>query len=172
MIPVVLGILIALFINSWNEERKDQNYLKGIFASMKQELQESKAEIIKNIPKQQRFIDSLSLYLNDDTVSIIEVSRKADGLHAPLIRTNSWAAISQTKIELVDYDKLKVLTDIEESKEIFKEKLKFLMNFAFSNMRDTSRAKKEVIIFMLSDIISTEKSMHQTIEEFEKFDSL
>jgi hypothetical protein len=172
MIPVVFGILIALFINSWNEQRKDENYLEGIFASIKQELQESKTEINENIPKQMRLIDSLSRYLRDEKMSIIEIAEKADGLHAPQIRTNSWVAVSKTKIELVDYEKLKVLSDIEDTKELFKEKLKFLMNFAFTNMRDSSIEKKETIIFLLSDIISTEKSIKRSIERFEKFDSL
>lgn len=168
MIPIVLGILIALFINSWNEQRKDKKYIKEIFKSIKKELDESKTAIIKNIPKQQKLIDSLTYYISDNEKSLIEVSLKADGLHAPQIRTNSWIAISKTKIELVDYDKLKVLSDIENGKEILKLKLNYLTNFAFSNMQNSSKELKETIIFLLTDIINTEKSIKKDIEIFEK----
>ena len=34
IIPVIIGILIALVINNWNEDRKNENYLNQIFSSI------------------------------------------------------------------------------------------------------------------------------------------
>lgn len=168
MIPVVLGILIALFINSWNEGRKDAKYIQEIFKSIDKELEESKTAIIQNIPKQNILIDSLRHYANDKKMTVMQIAVKANGLHAPQIRTNSWIAISQTKIELVDYDKLKILSDIEDGKFLLNEKLKYLMNLAFSNMHNSSKEMKETMIFLMMDIINTEKSIKLDIEKFEK----
>jgi hypothetical protein len=39
IILVVIGILIALSINNWNEERKTQNTIKGIYAIVKSDLE-------------------------------------------------------------------------------------------------------------------------------------
>ena len=50
MIPVIMGILIALFINGWNEQRKDRNYITKIIQSIGQELTESKKAIAKDMP--------------------------------------------------------------------------------------------------------------------------
>lgn len=171
VITVTIGILIALFINNWNEQRKDEKYIKEIFTSINKELDESKNAIIENIPKQVKFIDSLKYYIADDDMSILQIAEKVNGLHAPQIRTNSWAAISSTKIELVDYEKLRCLTDIEDGKEILKEKLKYLTTFGSNNIQDKTRESKEKLIFLLTDIISTENSIKRIIERFEKLNN-
>ena len=59
IIPVIIGILIALLINNWNEDRKEKKYLNQIFASINKELEESSIDLKENIPKQQVLIDSL-----------------------------------------------------------------------------------------------------------------
>lgn len=101
MIPVIIGILVALFINSWNEQRKGQNYIDGISKSTVTELEESRADIVENMPKRNRLIDSLRFYANDEKLSLLEIVLKAEWFHSPQIRVNSWRAISRTKIELV-----------------------------------------------------------------------
>ena len=167
MIPVIMGILIALFINSWNEQRKDRNYITKIIQSIGQELTESKKAIAKDMPDQNSLVDTLRHYLADKDISIFAIAQKVGGFNAPQIRTNSWVAISRTKIELIDYDYLKVLTDIEDGKNLLNEKLSFLMNFVYSNMRGSSEEIKETLILLLQDIIGTEKSIKQKIEDFE-----
>ena len=51
IIPVIIGILIALLINNWNEDRKEKKYLNQIFASINKELEESRIDLKENIPK-------------------------------------------------------------------------------------------------------------------------
>mgnify|MGYP001796125755 CR=1 FL=1 len=167
MIPVIAGILVALFINSWNEQRKDQNYIDEISKSIVAELEESNTDIIDNIPKQNRQIDSLRFYANDENLSLLEIVLKTEGFHSPQIRINSWQAISRTKIELVPYEQLKALSNIENGKELLEDKEKYLMPFVYSNMREKSPDIKETIIFLLLDIISTEMSIKENIENFE-----
>ena len=36
--PITVGILIALYINNWNENRKDRNYISKITSSINLEL--------------------------------------------------------------------------------------------------------------------------------------
>ena len=42
---------------------------------------------------------------------------KFNGIYMPIIKTNSWNAIANSKIELIEYEKLSGLSDIEERKE-------------------------------------------------------
>ncbi|MEL6558110.1 MAG: hypothetical protein AAFQ94_07995 [Bacteroidota bacterium] len=166
MIPVIVGILVALFINSWNEQRKDQNYIDEISKSIVTELEESRIDIVENIPKQNRLMDSLRFYAKDESLSLLDIVLKTEGFHSPQIRINSWEAISRTKIELVPYEQLKALSNIENSKELLEDKEKYLMTFVYSNMRENSSDIKETIIFLLLDIISTEMSIKENIENF------
>ncbi|MCH6200733.1 hypothetical protein MMU07_14200 [Aquiflexum sp. LQ15W] len=163
---VIVGILIALFINTWNEERKEKIYLNQIFKSIELELTESEEEIEYNIPKQQTLIDSLKHYTSDKEMSILRIYEKVGGFYAPNIRTNSWTSISTSKIELVKYDKLSILNDLVEGKELLKNKLNYLQTLSYSHLNDTSEETKTQMMLLLMDIVSTEKSLKQIIEKY------
>lgn len=166
IIPVVIGILIALYINNWNEQRKDKKYINHILNSIKSELTETKNDISKNIESQQTVLDTINFYKQNADLSIYDVFRKVDGFRAPNIRISSWNAISNNKIELIDYKQLSKLNNIEKGKELLEGKLLYLQNFMYSNMNDTSENKKRTVILLIQDIISTENSIKQEIEDF------
>lgn len=168
IIPVIIGILIALVINNWNEDRKDKKYLNKIFASIEKELEESKADIKNTIPKQQALVDSLEVYLNNETVSLINIIMKANGLHKPDIKINSWRAIANSKIELIEYEKLSALSDIEERKENLHARMEKTTDFGFENLEETKKGKKALFKMMMTDVIDTEKRLQSLIEDFIK----
>ena len=165
IISVIIGILIALVINNWNEERKDQEYLDQIFASITKELKESHLELETEIPKQMALLDSLDSNLNNEDKSIYEIVLSADGIHSPQIKTNSWNALSSTKIELIDYEKLSKLAGIEEWKGNLENRTEKLLEYLFQNFESTERQKKEIAKFMVYDIISSEKRFQNTIQD-------
>ncbi len=167
IIPVIVGILIALFINNWNEERKEGKYITQILKSLELELDESKADIEKTIPKQKILIDSLKHYLSDKNISLLEVTLKTNGLNLPTIRTNSWIALSSTKIELIEYEKLSCLNNIEEGKKLLEKKSDYLLNFMMSNLDKKSKKIKKQAVILLTDVISTEIEIKKDIEIFE-----
>jgi len=165
IIPVVIGILIALFINNWNDERKEEKYLNQIFSSIDKELEESILDIKRVIPKQLKTVDTLQVYMNNDEVSLYTIMIKADGIHGPTIKTNSWNAIENSKIELVAYEKLSALADIEERKYGLTSRIEKQTDFIFQNFEETDKSKKEILKMMILDIIGTEKRLQVAIEE-------
>ena len=168
IIPVIIGILIALLINNWNEERKEKKYLNQIYSSIEKELEESNNDIIAKVPMQQVLVDSLRKYMNDEDVSIFEIIGKAGGINAPQIKNYSWKAIANSKIELIEFEKLSALSEIDESKKSFDLKQERTIDFVFENLKNTSKEKKEIFMLLTQEIISTEKYMQLEIEEFLK----
>ena len=168
IVPIIVGILIALYINNWNEDRKDKNYIDQISTSIQNELTESHKDIDKKLVQQKTLIDSLNFYLNDNQVALDEIINKARGIYIPKIRINSWKAISNSKIELMDYEKVSTLADIEEQKELLLMKAEKLIDFIYSNYKETGKDKKEFMIIMMSEVISTEKSLQEDIGEIIK----
>jgi predicted ATP-dependent endonuclease of OLD family len=142
IIPVIIGILVALAVNNWNENRKDKEYLNQIYASIDKELEESRKDILIKIPKQQKLIDSLGKYLNDETITLYEIIQKANGIHGPQIKNYSWKAIANSKIELIDFEKLSELSEIDESKEGLDLKMESLIGFLNANLKTTDQEKK------------------------------
>ena len=164
ILPIIAGILIALYINNWNENRKDEKYINYISSSINAELTETNENIIDIISVQKSFIDTLDFYSNDNKVSLLEIAIKANGIQIPTIKINSWKAVSNSKIELLEFNKVSIMAEIEDSKEILKMKAEKLANFIYSNTRETEKDKKELMKIMMLDIISTEKSIQQGIE--------
>lgn len=168
MIPVIIGILIALLINNWNEDRKDRKYLDQIFSSILKESEESIADIDFVLPKQQALIDTIETYLDNEKASIIEIVMKANGTHKPDIKLNSWRAIANSKIELIEYEKLSTLSDIEERKDNLYARIDKTADFLLMNITETSREKKELLKMMTFDVINAEKRLKSRIEDFLK----
>jgi len=56
-------------------------------------------------------IDTLEFYSNDDKISLVNTVIKGNGLNYPSIKMNSWKAISNSRIELLDYDKMSDLAN-------------------------------------------------------------
>jgi len=166
VVPVILGILIALAVNNWNETRKDKRYLEQIYTSINNELEESRIEIKESIPKQQILIDSIGRYMNDETVAIFDIIRKADGIQGPRIKNNAWKAIAGSKIELVEFEKLSALSEIDQSKEGIELKTDKLIDFLVNNLKSTSQEKKEIFMLLSQEILSTVKYSLSEIEEF------
>ena len=166
IIPVLFGILIALWINNWNEARKDKTYINQISSSINKELTETTADIIYNMANQKSLVDTLDFYKNDDKISIFDVLMKVNGINIPTIKINSWKAISNSKIELMEYDKVSTLANIEEQKEILKMKSQNLMNFIYPNSKETGIDKKELLKLMMLDIINAETAIQKLIVGF------
>jgi len=164
IIPIIVGILIALWINNWNENRKDKIYINKISSSLNKELIETSEDISYNLKYHKPLIDTLDFYKNTENISILDIMRKVDGFRMPTIKINSWKAISFTKIELMEYDKISSLTNIEEQKELLKTKSQNLMSFIYQNTNDTGMDKKELLKLMMLDIMSTEKTIKKQIE--------
>ncbi|MCZ2085587.1 MAG: hypothetical protein LC112_15070 [Flavobacteriales bacterium] len=143
IIPIIVGILVALWINNWNETRKDENYLNKITAASTKELTETNIDIKEKLTLQKSFIDSIDHYLMNDKISLLDITIKAEGIYMPIIKTNSWKSISNSKIELMDYEKVSALANIEDQKEVLKMKINRMADFLYSNPKETRKDKKE-----------------------------
>jgi hypothetical protein len=166
IVPVIIGILIALVINNWNEERKDKKYLNQVYSTIAAELEESSRDIENTLPKQQILIDSLNKYMNDETTSIFEIINKAEGIQGPNVKLHAWKAVVNSKVELIEFEKLSSLSEIEESKKYLELKLQKILDFVIENGKETNQEKKEIFMFLNQDIISGEKYLQYEIKEF------
>lgn len=165
MIPVVMGVLIALFINNWNENRKERKYIDKIMVSIKKELIETNKDIIKQRTPQKRLIDTLTVYLNNDKVNLFDAVVKGGGFYAPTIKLNYWKAISNSKPELLDYETLASLAVLEEGKNLLRLKTEKLISFHISNVKSTDKNSKRLVMMLMQEIIRDGEYMQKEIEK-------
>jgi hypothetical protein len=164
IIPVTIGILIALSIGNWNQNIKEQKYVMEMLDLIDNELKATDKSIEDVIPLQESLIDTLQHYSNNKDVSIMQTILNVGGVKIASIKTNAWNAISNSKLELVDYKLIIPLSDIVEEKEVLKVKGNTLINFANENLNETNTEKKKILILYLKDIIGTEKAIQKQIK--------
>ena len=168
IVPITVGILIALFINNWNEQRKDEKFINQILISINEELTETSENIVKQMPGQKILIDTLDTYLLDDKITLFKAVILGNGIHIPTIKINSWKAVSNSKIELLEYDLVSSLANIEEQKELLQIQTENITNYLFTNAEETGKYKKLVLKLMMRDIVLNVTALEKEIEKTEK----
>ena|SRR5699024_8611496 len=168
IIPVTVGILIALSIGNWNQKKTDRKYMNEVFSLINNELEATLEDIDWVMPRQEKLMDSLEFYSEDNGISVLQVVKKAGGIHIADVKTNAWRALSSTKMELVDYERLSYLSAIDEQKDVLKMKSQILSNFIYPNLNITDSDGKETLMLMMKDVIGTEKAVRGLIEEFKE----
>ena len=159
MVPVILGVLIALFINNWKDERDDERYLIRVMGSIDKEIQDNINEIDFVLSKQMALIDTLHHYIDDDEIFAIHILKKAKGLQSPTISNTMWQSMLNSKIELLDYEIIAILSEIDEHRQVFNMKLSKIMELDFENTRTNPTYSKNVLKNNIANLIDSEKAL-------------
>lgn len=143
---VVIGILIALQINNWNEERK----LRATEVSI---LKEISIDIAQNIAQLESMVeaDDLLIQQGDNLVAIMKDPNSVyhDSLRSVFGRINSYGPF-----EMVNgaYENLKQKgLDIIQN-DTLKDKLRFLFEQTFPSIEKTGNSFREKVYFQSSDV--------------------
>ena len=159
MVPVTVGILLALFINNWNENRKDQAFLDRVQASLEQELSDNAEDLEEMVTRHQGLIDTTRHYLANDTVSVFDVFAYTSGFQIPSVKLTSWQALKSSRVELADYELISAMTDLEDIKINLNLKIEKLMDFAYSHLRYKDEGSKERLLIHFLDLLDTEEDL-------------
>jgi len=151
IVLVVIGILIALQINTWNENRKDRNSEKAILTGLKSEFQENLSIIDSTIQANQnvsRACTLLTQIIRSNTLE--ENAKQVDSLILHMLLISSFDAntgvteevLNSGKLDLIRNEKIRKritgwtgkLNDIEEDVEFrFVNYNESLMPFLIEN---------------------------------------
>lgn len=166
--PVFLGVLFALFINSWKTDYDNKRYVKKILFSITMEMTENMESLERVMPLHEALLDSTVAHLDNSEASIRDIISGAGGLKGILIKNVSWHSFLNSKIELVEYEMISALADIDKSRELLDLKMNKLMDFVYEHSESTDRSKKEMLIAFIDNLIDSEESLRIEHENFLK----
>ncbi len=167
MVPVVVGILIALFINNWNEERNNKAYIDKMLIALNKELEENKSELSSRILEHQQLLDTIAFY-EDKEVSIVEFIGKCNGLRNASIKNTAWKAIMNSRIDLLDYEIISLLTSIDENKEDMKTQFEKLIDLIYNRAESTKSIDVQLFELTINDLLHSEMNLLELHEAFTK----
>ncbi len=168
LLLLIVGVLIALLINNWKENLGDKRYLDNTFLAIQKEVEQSKKEIEEILPRHYNLIDSLNLYLTDESKSIMELGQQAGGIQYPQIKNISLRFFITSKAELISYDIISDLTAMEDFKVMMEKKFDRLMDYAYDYLDKTDKDSKMKFVIHLSNVIDSESHLLELYETYLK----
>jgi len=165
IIILSVGIFIALYLYEWKQGLINSKYLKKTFISIEYELKENIVEIDQTIPFQESLSTSIYDNINNDR-SILDIVKDFGGFRSPIIRASAWNSIINNNINLIDYNIISQLYEIEKTSNLISYKTNKLNEFIYANSDATSLEKKDNFSLMIEDIILLEEEMINIINQF------
>ncbi|MEL7118018.1 MAG: hypothetical protein AAFO07_01210 [Bacteroidota bacterium] len=166
MIPVILGVLIALFIDGWKTSLMNKRYVDKVMGAIQLEMEGNIQDIEKVITLQKALVDTITEYIEVDTLSLTDLIIKADGLKVATVQGSSWRAFLNSKIELIDYQSIIQLSSINENKEILRLKVDKMLEFLSENFESTEKKHKKMLILQISNVGDSENALLQQQKAF------
>lgn len=155
IIPVVFGVLIALFIGSLKQSYDDQRFLDNMYATIAREMETNKEAISEVLTNHYAFIDSINSYL-DKEVSIADILQKMN-LEKANIKNTGYHFLVNSKLDLVDFQTISTLSNLDENKNDLNLKFNQLRSFIVLNLNSYDRDHKETILLLTIDVINSEE---------------
>lgn len=163
---VSIGILIALFLNNWKENRTNQQYLEKAMQTIRLELEESRKDVASVVERQENTMDSIEMYLEDESQTLLELISRSGGVQYPLINNIGLRFFIANKAELLDYQLITKMAEIERSSDLLAQKFDKLMDYAYRAMKKSDAGSKEMFAIHLSNVLDSEYRLLELFEEF------
>jgi hypothetical protein len=118
MLPVIAGVVIGLFVNSYTEEQKNQSMLENTLQALSNEFTENGYELKEELLRHKQIIDSLTYYKDYEQFTLFDVLLKGGGLSLSKISTTNWRAVlNNYSLQLINFPTIKLLSAIENVHE-------------------------------------------------------
>lgn len=173
MIPVVAGILIALFISNLQQNRRDRRLLESTMESLTTEFSGNRKNIEASLPRQQLFLDTLRHYMDDRTYCIFDMSNKTGGMGTPEIHATNWhSSLNNNSLGLLNFATVNLLSQIDAKYQELRDQESFMYPIAygppmFRKGEDGWEYRKGLELWVIS-YVSNERELLALYDRFEQ----
>lgn len=171
MLPVIAGVVIGMFVNSYTEEQKNENMLENTLQALSSEFTENGHELRKKLPRHVRIIDSLTYYRDNEQFTLYDVLLKAGGLSTSKISTTNWrAALNNYSFQLINFPTIKLLSAIEnlheEQSELDDRFTEIVYSPSFYERGEGGVAYRKNVLDAMSNYKVNEEELLQLYKDF------
>lgn len=170
IVPVLVGILLALFINNWQQSKSERSYIENSVASIIKENKENINELKYALKRQSAFMDTLEKYLNNDQYALVDVLKKAKGVYTPDLKSTTWKFLVQdSKHTLVSYEFINRLAEIEKYEVLVNRYNLKLGDIIFQPAFFDDRRMKDVCYILFNDFGPIQNSLIDELVSFNEY---
>lgn len=170
IVPVLVGILLALLINNWRQTKSEQDYIENSIGFIIQENTENIKELKYALKRQAMFMDTLLVYVDDDQYTLKDVLQRAQGVYTPDLKSTTWQFLVQdSKHTLVPYEMINRLAEIGKYEKLVERYNTKLGDIIFQQAFFEDPKLKLVAMSLFSDFSPVQNTLIQELESFNEF---
>jgi len=168
MIPVVLGVLLALTMENSVQRRQEHRQMQEMLEAISEEQKLNKERIVKLLPKMERTIDSLHYFQSDTTQNLFDIALKMKGYSIPDLST---ATLGLGGERLKARLSVRLLTSIAELEVLYRNYDRVAENIPphfYEHFDDTRSHAKRVTALIFIDILENLEQIQNGMQEFQR----
>jgi len=167
-IPAFLGVLIALVLSDFKEQRKENEFITKSIISINNDNLTNLENINLQIKHLEMQTDTIKFYIENNDVSIISLLGKNGGLQIESLKLSGWNILqNSTSIIEIDYNFLSLLTKMNESVKTLDSYSKNTFNILYNSMESNSANDKKRVFILIKDYRNASKHFKRYSEELD-----
>ncbi|MEM7162658.1 MAG: hypothetical protein AAF487_09500 [Bacteroidota bacterium] len=162
---VVIGVLIAVSISNFKESQDNEAYFKKTMIAVKSEILASLQDVNDVYSRHVEVADSVQSNLQNDE-TLMEIVFEAGGIQIAETKNIGLRFFISHKADLVEYQMISDLMEIENTNRILEKKMDYLLEFAYADMFKEDPKSKEKFLIYLYNVMDSEQSLIVQYDDF------
>ncbi len=159
VLVVVIGVLIAVTINNYKENSENRSFILKTQKTIKNEVFQNKSQVDEVLERHKEILNSLKSALDNKNETLGDFIERIGGLQAPSIKNIGLRFFISQKADLVDYDFISQLMDIEAFTGILNRKLEKCVDYLYDNIESNERTSKLKFMYYLANVMDSERGL-------------
>lgn len=163
---VVIGVLIAVSIGNYKENADNKRYIEKTLLAIKSEIELSQTEIDTVLSRHIALYETLQNELENNNQTLGELVASKGGFQIASVKNVSLRFFIANKAELLDFQLISQLLDIELRSELLSDKIKLLADFAYEHVNHRDNEIKIKFAYLLANVIDGEQTLLESYNGF------
>ncbi|HAF30141.1 MAG TPA: hypothetical protein DCG75_13960 [Bacteroidales bacterium] len=164
-IPAFLGVLIALVLSNWKEQRKENEFVKKSIVSIYNDNKSNMENINVQIKHLENQTDTIGYYLNNSNLSILDLIKKNNGLKTKSLIQSGWKILENSQlVTRIDYELLSSFTYLSENIEHLNMYKNTISDMVYNSIDSKSKSDKYRLLALIKDMKNSSESFKRSSE--------
>ena len=163
---VVIGVLIAVSIGNYKENLSNKVYLKKTLKAIEGEVISSQSDIDTVLKRHIELYVKFENEFEESDQTLGEFLVSSGGFQVAAIKNISLRFFVSNKAELLEYEMISQLLEIESIINILSVKVERFSDFAYNRFNDKDKEVKKKFTYLLADVIESEQTLLESYYSF------
>jgi hypothetical protein len=163
---VVIGVLIAVSIGNYKEKEDNEKYIEKTLLAIENEIRLSQIEIDTVLNRHLKLYEALESEIDKNDLTLGELVSSSGGFQIASIKNVSLRFFVSNKAELLEFELISQLLDIELMSDMLSDKIKLMADFAYENVNEKNEEVKLKFTYLLVNVIDREQTLLESYSNF------